>query len=191
MGAFWKCHRLRHPVVHQTVSHRDELKIRPAFRKHYQLRGKLTVCQVVVHRQECAAKRAFRKHYQLRGELVMEFRNPLSRRFTTTRHHPIRVFSPAFKSQNLVEPTPDSGDFKGWTLHGVSSEMAFQKYLIDSHALFSPSSMDSHLKIEPPADPILKGADHEATTKDELGLFCRSFTVNLRCYQRIGCLALL
>jgi hypothetical protein len=55
--------------------------------------------------------------------------------------------------------------------------MAFQKCLIDSQASFSPSKRDSHLKFEPPADQILKGADHEATIEDELGLFCRSFTL--------------
>jgi hypothetical protein len=54
--------------------------------------------------------------------------------------------------------------------------MAFQKCLIDSQALFSPSKRDSHLKFERPADQILKGADHQATIKDEMGLFCRSFT---------------
>jgi hypothetical protein len=41
-------------------------------------------------------------------------------------------------------------------------EIAFQKGLIDSHALFSPSKMCSPLKFEPRADQILKGADHEA-----------------------------
>jgi hypothetical protein len=55
------------------------------------------------------------------------------------------------------------------------AEMVFQKCLIDSHALFSPSKRDSHLKSEPAADQILKEADHEATTEDEPGVFCRSF----------------
>jgi hypothetical protein len=54
--------------------------------------------------------------------------------------------------------------------------MAFQKCLIDSLALFSPSKRDRHLKFEPSADQISKEADHEATIEDEPGLFCRSFT---------------
>jgi hypothetical protein len=32
--------------------------------------------------------------------------------------------------------------------------------------------MDNPLKFEPPVDQILKGVDHAADMKDELGLFC-------------------
>jgi hypothetical protein len=48
---------------------------------------------------------------------------------------------------------------------GVFAEIAFQRCLIDSHALFSPLKMDSPLKFEPPVNQILKGADHEADTE--------------------------
>jgi hypothetical protein len=61
----------------------------------------------------------------------------------------------------------------------VLAEIAFQKCLVDSHALFSPSKMDNPLKFEPSADQTLKGADHEADTEDELGMFCRFFAINL------------
>jgi hypothetical protein len=54
----------------------------------------------------------------------------------------------------------------------VFADLAFPKVLIDSHALFSPSKMDSPLKFEPLADQILKGVDHDADLKDELRLFC-------------------
>jgi hypothetical protein len=39
--------------------------------------------------------------------------------------------------------------------------------------------MDGGPKFERPADQILKGADHEGDTEDELGLFCFSFAINL------------
>jgi hypothetical protein len=62
----------------------------------------------------------------------------------------------------------------------VFTDFVVSKGLIDSHALFSPSKRDSPLKFEPAADQILKGADHEANTDDELDLFSRSFAINLR-----------
>jgi hypothetical protein len=58
------------------------------------------------------------------------------------------------------------------------AEIAFQKCLIDSHTLFSPSKMDSPLEFESPADQMLKGADHEADTESKLTLFYRFFAIN-------------
>jgi hypothetical protein len=49
--------------------------------------------------------------------------------------------------------------------------MAFQKCLIDSHALFSPSKMDSRLKLELPTDQMLKGPIVRQTQKMNLACF--------------------
>jgi hypothetical protein len=67
MSAFRKRHRLRY----QVISHRDELKTKPAFRKYYQLCGELVVRQVVVRRHDLQRKSVLRKHYQLWGELAV------------------------------------------------------------------------------------------------------------------------
>jgi hypothetical protein len=59
----------------------------------------------------------------------------------------------------------------------VFADLAFPGALIDLHALFSYSEMDSPLKFESPVDQILKEVDHEADTKDELDRF-RHFLIS-------------
>jgi hypothetical protein len=61
----------------------------------------------------------------------------------------------------------------------VFAEIDFQKGLINSHALFSPSKKDNSLKFEPVADQLLNGAGHETFTRDEFSMFCRPCAVNL------------
>jgi hypothetical protein len=51
------------------------------------------------------------------------------------------------------------------------AEMALQKRLIGSHALFSPSKRASPLKFETSADQILKRADRELDTEDDMACF--------------------
>jgi hypothetical protein len=80
-----------------------------------------------------------------------------------------------------VEPDTDHRGLRRLEATRVFAEMAFQKCLINSHALFSLSKMDGNLKFEPQIDQILNGADHEAKTGDELRLFRCSFALDLRC----------
>jgi hypothetical protein len=80
--------------------------------------------------------------------------------------------------QNLLEFSIDYRGVRRLEAARLFAETAFQRWLIDSHALFSPSKMDSPLKFERPDDEILKGPITKQTYKMNC-LFCRSFAIDL------------
>jgi hypothetical protein len=64
------------------------------------------------------------------------------------------------KSQNLLELCIHYRGVRKLEAARVFIEIAFQRWLIGSHALLPPSKINSPLKFEPLAHQILKGADH-------------------------------
>jgi hypothetical protein len=64
------------------------------------------------------------------------------------------------KSQNLLKLCIHDPGVRKLEAARVFIELAFQRWLIGSHALFSPSKISSPLKFEPLAHQILKVADH-------------------------------
>jgi hypothetical protein len=83
-----------------------------------------------------------------------------------------------FKSQNLLEFCIHYRGVQKLEATRMFTKIAFQRCLIDLHALFSPSKMNGPLKFEPLIDQISKGSI-VADKEYKLALFRRSFPINL------------